>query len=221
MVPDPALFIGAINLIAARHGSRCRAAYQHAPVAAAIFARMLSLRRHRPIWRRHADVAQVQRRVTLVQYVVVIGKADELTVGAIDMDVAAAAQRAGRVRGGNVHGVQILDGPLKGHHPAAMMKIILPLRIRLLGAMNKHIALLGWMHGHHANARALRGMIDGLHSTAVYVHSLNGFAGERRAGRADVEHQPLAVGGPGAGVSELVVARGKGNLFHGVLTGPI
>jgi hypothetical protein len=58
---------------------------------------MLSLRRHRAIGRRHADVAQIQRRIALVQHVVVIGKADELPVGAIDMDVAAAAQRAGRV----------------------------------------------------------------------------------------------------------------------------
>ena len=87
--------------------------------------------------------------------------------------------------------------------------------------MNKHIAILGWMHGHHADVRALRGTINGLHRAAVYVHSLYGLAGERRAGRADVVHQPLAVGGPGAGVGELVVARSKGNLFHGVLTGPI
>ena len=74
---------------------------------------------------------------------------------------------------------------------------------------------------HHADVRALRGTINGLHRAAVYVHSLYGLAGERRAGRADVVHQPLAVGGPGAGVGELVVARSKGNLFHGVLTGPI
>ena len=130
------------------------------------------------------------------------------------MDVAAAAQRAGRVGGGNVHGVQILDSPLKGHHPAAMMKIILPLRIRPLGAMNKHIALLGWMHGYHAHVRALRGTINGLHSTAVYVHSLNGFAGKRCAGRTNVEYQPLAVGSPGINIGKLVMTGSKSDLFH-------
>lgn len=95
MVPHPALFIGAINLIAARRGSRRRAAHQHAPVAAAVFARMVARRRHGSIRRGHADVAQIQRRVALVQHMIVVGKTDQLAVGAIDMDVAAAAQRPG------------------------------------------------------------------------------------------------------------------------------
>ncbi len=101
---------------------------------------MVARRRHGSIRRGHADVAQIQRRVALVQHMIVVGKTDQLAVGAIDMDVAAAAQRRG-VRGSDVHGVQILDGILKGHHPAAVMKIILPVRIRPLGAVNEHVAL--------------------------------------------------------------------------------
>ncbi len=68
------------------------------------------------------------------------------------------------------------------------------------------------MHGYHAHVRALRGTINGLHSTAVYVHSLNGFAGKRCAGRTNVEYQPLAVGSP------LILVAGddgsKSDLFH-------
>lgn len=60
MAPHPTLFVCAVYLIAARHRCRRCPADQNAPVAAAIFTRMLPVRRDRAIRGRNADVSQVK-----------------------------------------------------------------------------------------------------------------------------------------------------------------
>ncbi|CCK04616.1 hypothetical protein BN128_3372 [Cronobacter sakazakii 696] len=61
---------------------------------------------------------------------------------------------------------------------------------------------------------AFRGAVDNLHLARPDIDALNGFAGKRRAGRAHVKRQPLAVGRPDVNIGELMVTRGEGELFH-------
>jgi len=149
-----------------------------------------------------------------VQHVVVIGKADVLPVRAIHMDMAAAAQRAGRERRGDIHRIEIIYLPLFGNHPLAVVKIVLPVGIRMLRAVDKYVLIFRRMDGHHPNMCAVCGAINHLHLTRVDINPLDGFTGKGRPGRTNVKDQPLAVCGPGAGVGELMVAGSESDLFH-------
>ncbi len=145
---------------------------------------------------------------------VVIGKADELAVRAEDVHVAAAAQRAGGEGRGNIHCIEIAYLPLCSNHPLAVMKIVLPVGIRMVWAVDKDVLIFHRMYGHDPNMRAVCGAINHLYFTRFDVNPLNGVAGKRCPGRADVKDQPLAVCSPGAGVGELMVAGSEGDLFH-------
>ncbi|MNZ81195.1 hypothetical protein D3C78_998540 [compost metagenome] len=145
---------------------------------------------------------------------VVVGKADKLAVGTKYMDMAAAAQRTGRVGRGDVHCVEIFYLRVLHRHTAAMMKIVLPARIRIFRAVDKYVFVIGRMNGHHANVRAMAGTINHLALACFDIHTFNGFAGKRRAGRTHVKHQPVAVGSPGIDIGELMMAGSESDLFH-------
>lgn len=115
-----------------------------------------------------------------MEHVVVIGKADEQAVRAEDMDVASAAQRARSVRRSDIHRVQVAQLAVMRNHPLTMMKIVVPVCIRIFRTVDKHVFLLRGMNGHHADMRAVSGAINHLHLTRADVDPLDGFTGERR-----------------------------------------
>ncbi|MNN53757.1 hypothetical protein D3C81_1685340 [compost metagenome] len=80
--------------------------------------------------------------------------------------------------------------------------------------MNKHIPFVVWMYRDHADVRAINRTINHFRFAIMNIDAFNGFTGKRRAGRTDVKNQPLAVRRPGLGVSELMMAGGKSDLFH-------
>ena len=95
-----------------------------------------------------------------------------------------------------------------------MVKIVLPLGVRVFRAVDKHVSFFRRVHRDHADVRAFTRTINHLNITAMYVHAFNGFTGKRGARRADIEDQPLTVRRPGSGISKLMMARRKGDLFH-------
>ena len=112
---------------------------------------------------------------------VVIGKTYVFAVWAINVDVAAAAQRAWSKRWRNIHGIQIMGFALIAHHPATVVEIVLPVLIRVLRAVDKHIPIGGRMHRHHADVRSQARPINHLNLSTFHVHSFNGFTGKRCA----------------------------------------
>ncbi len=114
-----------------------------------------------------------------MQNMVVIGKADELPVWAEDMYMAAAAQRAGGVRRGDIHRVQVAHPIAIRNQALAMMKIIVPVCIRVFRAVDKDVFLLRGMNGHHANVRTVSSAINHLDLARNNINPLDGFTGER------------------------------------------
>lgn len=108
------------------------------------------------------------------------------------MDVAAATQRACGVRRGDIHRIKIAHLTIVRNHPA-MMKIVVPVCIRVFRAVDKNIFFLHRMNGHHADMRAVSRTVDRLNLARTDIDPLNGFTGKRRAGRADIIDKPLAV----------------------------
>ncbi len=211
---DPALFIRAVNLVAARTRRRGGATDQHAEVAAAVFARMLFDRLHRAQRQGDADVAQILFRVSLVHHMIVIGEADARAVRAVEMHMRAAAQRAGRKGRRNVAGVEVLRAAVLHDYAAPVMKIVMPALVRLFRAVNTEIARRQIRtDGDDAHMRAVRRAIEHLDLAGLHIDALNGVAGKRGARRTHVEGQPLAVGGPDVAVGQLVMSRVKGDLF--------
>ena len=113
-----------------------------------------------------------------MQHVVVIGEADELPVRAKDVHMAAAAQRACGVGRSDIHRVKIAHLTVTGNDSLTMMKIIVPVCVRVFRAVDKDVFVLCGMNGHHANMRAVSGAIDHLHLTRSDIDPLNGFAGK-------------------------------------------
>src|SRR5699024_11710328 len=107
VISYPSFFISTIDFIAARLRRGRGFTHQHAPVATAVFTRMLLLYVDRAKRRSNTDVSQIQRRIEFMHYMVVIGKAHPFTVRAKDMHMAAAAQRSWRIRRGGSHGSEI------------------------------------------------------------------------------------------------------------------
>lgn len=77
-----------------------------------------------------------------------------------------------------------------------MVKIILPVCIRVFRAVDKNIFVLRRMNGYHADMRAVSRTVDRLNLARTNIDPLNGFTGKRRAGRADIIDKPLAVWRP-------------------------
>ena len=65
------------------------------------------------------------------------------------------------------------------NYPLAMMKIVVPVRIRVFRAVDKDVFLLRGMNGHHANVRAVSGAINHLDLARNNINPLDGFTGER------------------------------------------
>ena len=149
-----------------------------------------------------------------MQHMVIIGKADELPVRAEHMHMRTAAQRAGRIRRGNIHRVEVLRNAVFDDHTATVMKIVMPLRIRVFRAMDKNVFFRQRTDGHHAHMRARRCTVNHLNRAGMDVNALNGFAGKRRAGGTHIKRQPLTVRRPGMDIGQLVMARCEGELFH-------
>ncbi|CNV33218.1 Uncharacterised protein [Salmonella enterica subsp. enterica serovar Bovismorbificans] len=111
-----------------------------------------------------------------MQNVVIIGKTHQLAVRAKYMDVAAAAQRAGSIRRSNIHRIEVSHASRRCNNAPAVVEIVMPRLIRVFGAMNKHIVIVGRMHRHHTDMRALRGAINHLHVAGMHIDALNGLA---------------------------------------------
>src|SRR5699024_4829889 len=107
VISYPSFFISTIDFIAARLRRGRGFAHQYAPVATAVFTRMLLLYVERAKRCGNTDVSQIQRRIEFMHYMVVIGKAHPFSVRAKDMHMAAAAQRSWRIRRGNIHCIEI------------------------------------------------------------------------------------------------------------------
>jgi hypothetical protein len=97
---------------------------------------------------------------------------------------------------------------------ATMVKIIMPVSIRVFRAVDKNVFLFMRMNGHYANVCPLFRLIDNLNGARMDIDAFNGFTGKRRAGGAYIKHQPLTVRCPGVNIGELMVARRASDLFH-------
>ena len=148
-----------------------------------------------------------------MEHVVVIGKADKFAVRAENMHMAAAAQRAGCIGGGNIHRIEVVRFALPGDHAATMVEIVMPALIRVFRAVDKDIFIYRWMNGHHANVRALSCTVEDLNLSRLDIHPLDGFAGKRGARGTNVKDQPPAVRRPGARVGKLMMTGAKVTCF--------
>jgi hypothetical protein len=63
-----------------------------------------------------------------------------------------------------------------------MVKIIMPVSIRVFRAVDKDIFLFMRMNGHYANVCPLLRLIDHLNGARMDIDAFNGFTGKRRAG---------------------------------------
>ncbi len=130
-----------------------------------------------------------------MQDMIVISKADELPVWAIDMDMAAA-QRARRIRCGDIHRLKVVRRALIRHHAAAMVKIILPVFIRVFRTMYKDVFIHRRMDGHHTNMRPVFRTIEDLYGPGLHINPFNRLSGKGGSRRTNVKGQPLAVRSP-------------------------
>lgn len=113
-----------------------------------------------------------------MQYMVVIGKTQAAGIRAEDMDMRAAAQRPSLIRRRNGEGIKrdgFITQAICHYRSTAMMKIILPLAIRIFRPVDKNIAQRFLRAtGHHAHMRTRRCPINYLGFAAFQVYSLNG-----------------------------------------------
>lgn len=112
-----------------------------------------------------------------MQNVVIIGKTHQLAVRAKHMDVTAAAQRAPGVYGAVISiASRLVTPPRRCNNAPAVVEIVMPRLIRVFRAMNKHIVIVGRMHRHHTDMRALHSAINHLHVAGMHIDTLNGLA---------------------------------------------
>ena len=97
-------------------------------------------------------------------------------------------------------------------HAAAVVRSVLPVGRRILGAENEGDAVVGRAERGDAAAGAAAAFVEQLDFPCFDIHALDARAVEHGAGgvAADVIDDPAAVGRPHAGVGEDVVVRGVG-----------